>query len=165
MCRSMFTISPVNLTCTNSSISAWMKAPGTSRTATARFSKASIIAVRNTASVLTVGAVASSLAMYALCFQPSAHPRPFTLPHRFRLRNMRYASASFRCSNVKLSLCTGITTPQSCNWRISFSTAFTPSFPKVRRPAFSDICGVSKTSLVPCVVNATLSIMKSSPAY
>ena len=67
------------------SMSACINAPGMSRTTTSRFSKASITAVRNTASVLTVGAVDSSLAMYALCFRPSAHPRPFTFPAAFSL--------------------------------------------------------------------------------
>ena len=86
---SILTISPVNLTCTSSSISACMNAPGTSRTATSRFSKASITAVRKTASLLTVGAVESSLAIYALCFRPSAHPHPLIYPQRLRLRNMR----------------------------------------------------------------------------
>ena len=89
ICSSMLTILPVNLTCTSSSISACMNAPRTSRTATSRFSKASITAVRNTASVLTVGAVESSFAIYALCFRPLAHPCPLIFPQHLRLRNMR----------------------------------------------------------------------------
>ena len=106
-------------------MSACMNAPGTSRTVMSWFSKASITAVRNTASVLTVGAVDSSLAMYALCFRPSAHPRPLIFPQRLCLRNMRYANASFHCSGVKHFLCTGIITSRSYSCHISFLTAFT----------------------------------------
>ncbi len=49
--------------CTDSGMSACMNAPGTSRMATSRSSNASITAVKNTASVATVGEAASSFAV------------------------------------------------------------------------------------------------------
>ena len=103
MCSKMFTISPVNLTCTSLSISACINAPGMSRTATSRLSKASITAVRNTASVLTVGAVDSSLAMYALCFRLSAQPTTFYFPAAFSVEEHEVSQCLlplFRCQTL-----------------------------------------------------------------
>ena len=75
-------------------MSTCINAPGTSNTATLRFSQASTTAIKNTASVETVGEVNSSLRMYARCFCPSAQPRPLIAPHHFFLRNIRYPNAS-----------------------------------------------------------------------
>ena len=56
---------------------------------TSRRSLASITAVNSTASVDTVGEVATSLLVHTHCFRPSAHPLPFMRPHRFRFRNIK----------------------------------------------------------------------------
>ena len=124
-------------------MSACINAPGTSTIATSRFSSASISAVRKTASVDTVGEVASSLVVHALCLLPSAQPRPLTFPHRFRFRNMRYPSASRRCFQVKSLLCFDFITFLSCSCCSSSATALTPCSPNILIPRFMDICGVA----------------------
>ena len=51
--------------------------------------------VNNTASVETVGDVASSFVVQTRCFRPSAQPLPLICPHHFCFRNIKYPNAFF----------------------------------------------------------------------
>ena len=104
---SMWTISPVKWIWTVSSMSTCMNMPGTSMIATQQFSIVSMTAVRNTASVQTVGDVVSSFEMYSHCLQPSAHPWRLTFPQCFHLR---YPRASLHCSSISSFHATGFMT-------------------------------------------------------
>ena len=91
-----------------------MNAPGTSHVTTCQFSMASVRHVRNSASVVIVGEVVSSLFLYNRCFLPSAHPHPLILPHHFCFRNIRYFNAAFFCAVVR-----------SPDWRPSITFLYT----------------------------------------
>jgi hypothetical protein len=104
-------IVPSSLICTNLSISACMNAPGMSNMATSRFSFALMTHDRSSASMDTVGELASSFDVYALCFHvyalcflPSAHPRPLIFPHLFFFLNMRYKGCLLLFSRESLSI-------------------------------------------------------------
>ena len=120
-----------------------MNAPGTSNTATFRFSHASTTAVRNTALVEMVGDVDCSFVMYACCLHPSAQLRPLIFPHHFFLRNIKYPNASLFCSGDRSFQRTGCITFRSCNCCISCFTAAYPPAPNTLSPFFIDICAVS----------------------
>ena len=100
-------------------------------------------AVMNTASVDTVGALASSCGMYAHCGRPSAHPLALILPLHFRFRNIRYPSDSHFC--VVVSGFASITL-RSCNCCSSALTALIPSDPNSLRPQQIGICGVANVA-------------------
>ena len=89
------TRSPSNLRNNCSSMFACMKAPGMSQVITLRSSFALIILDKNRDSTQMVGELVSSFDLYSRCFLPSAHPYPFTLPHRFSFKNMRYFRALY----------------------------------------------------------------------
>jgi len=87
---------PSSLTCTSSTMSACVKAPGMSVVVTSVCSCASIVADINNDSIDTVGEVVS------FCFQPSGQPLPFIWPECLSFRNMRYLRASTCSLTVSL---------------------------------------------------------------
>ena len=86
---SLFTISPVNQTCTKSGMSACMNAPGTCTVFTTLASFTSMCSVRNTVSVDTVGDVDSWCGTFACCFLPLVQPHALIQPLHLCFRNMR----------------------------------------------------------------------------
>ena len=98
---------PLNTMCTPLSISALKYAPGVSTTATSCPSSASIVAASMTASVETVGYVASFGSIFSYFFLLSATPRPFIDPSRFSFRNISRASDSCFCFTERFSVLTG----------------------------------------------------------
>ena len=75
------------------SVSACRYAPGMSKNSISLFKYYAMSAVRNTASVKTVGDVSPSLLMYVRFLLPFAQAIPFTLPSRFSFRNTKEAIA------------------------------------------------------------------------
>ena len=94
---------PVNLTRTNSSISACRYAPAISAVATSRFSFAAIAAMIINDSFAIVGDAHSSLGVYSLCGLPSTHDLPLILPSRLNSTRSTGLSAPFFCSSVNSS--------------------------------------------------------------
>ena len=146
--------------CMSSSISACMKAPGMSHVTTYQSSTASIIQVRKSASMLTVGELDSSLVLYKRCFLPSAQPRPLILPQRFCFKNIRYLRAAFFCSFDRSPALHPSMTLQYNNCSNSNMIALAPSCPKYLSPALAVICAVTKDNMSSSFCHS--SVQKSS---
>ena len=84
--------------------------------------------VINTDSVCAVGALAAPFFAVFPYGRPSVQLWPLILPVYFYFRNINAQRASFFCRWFKLCACIGINTILSWSWRISFCTAFSPSY-------------------------------------
>ena len=88
----------------------------------------------------TVGDVASSFWMYALCGAPFTRALPFTFPFCFSLRNMREDSALVFSILDNLQGSSGINVSTTCSCVSLFLAASTPGCPKRLRPALRLYC-------------------------
>ena len=143
-------IFPSSFICTVSSMSACIKAPGMSTVATSRFSIASMTHDNITASIATVGELASSFVMCCRCFLPSAQPRPLIVPLRFFFKNIRYCNAAFFSSSDISVSPRGSRTFLSCSCRSSLRTASTPASPNSFRPRLMLCWVITICSSVAC---------------
>jgi hypothetical protein len=80
----------------------WRQAPGILHKATSLCLCANIVLWMKMASVVMVGAVASSFAMCVHCVLPLAHARALISPDHFLVRNIRDVSALRGSSRVSL---------------------------------------------------------------
>ena len=115
-----------------------------SQVITLRFSFASIMLDRKRDSTWRVGELVSSFDLYSRCFLLSAHPHPFTLPHRFSFKNMRYFKVlCFSCRERVLASRGCITFQKMSCWS-SFINASAPFCPNCHSSFLADICSVRK---------------------
>jgi hypothetical protein len=91
---------------------------------------ASIVQLRNSDSMDTVGALVSSFVLHRRCLRPSAQPLPLIRPLLFCFKNIEQLSDLDFSSRVSMFAFFGSATPMSCSCFISDNAASLPASPK-----------------------------------
>ena len=99
--------------------------------------------VMSTASINTVGDVASSLDDLGLCFRTSAQACPLILPLRFYFRNISNSRASYFSLSVRSPALRGIKVLFMWSCSNSLETAFYPFSFNWFGPLFRDTCVIA----------------------